>query len=88
MTRAHRGETPHGEGLWNLPQGARQVLLLAPPLLLAGFTVLHPQPDHNTQALMDASTWFMAYHMIQLALVGLVAVSVVLLADGFGRAGA
>jgi hypothetical protein len=88
MTRVHRGEAPHREGLWNLPQGARQVLLLAPPLLLAGFTVLHPQPDHNTQALMDASTWFMAYHMIQLALAGLVAVSVVLLADGFGRAGA
>ena len=88
MTTAHRGLTPQREGLWNLPHGARRVLLLAPPLLLAGFTVLHPQPDHNTQALMDASTWFMAYHMVQLGLVGLVAVSVFLLADDLGRAGA
>ena len=37
---------------------------------------------------MEASTWFMAFHMIQLALVGLVAVSVFLLADQFGRASA
>jgi hypothetical protein len=57
-------------------------------LALAGFTVLHPAPDDNTQALLDASTWFMAYHMIQLPLIGLVAISVLLLADGLGRAGA
>ena len=82
------GQAPERQGLWNLPPRARLLLLLAPPLLLAGFTVLHPQPDHNTQALMDASTWFMTFHMIQLGLVGLVAVSVALLADEFGRAGA
>ena len=64
------------------------MLLLAPPLVLAGFTVLHPQPDHNVQALMDASTWFMGFHMIQLGLVGLVAVSVFVLADQFHRASA
>ena len=64
------------------------MLLIAPPLVLAGFTVLHPQPDHSTHALMHASTWFMAFHMIQLGLVGLVAVSVFLLADQFGRASA
>jgi hypothetical protein len=57
-------------------------------LAFAAFTILHPQPDENTQALMDASTWFMAYHMIQLPLIGLVAVSVLLLADAFGRASA
>jgi hypothetical protein len=74
--------------LWNLPTTTRRLLLIAPPLVLAGFTVLHPNPDHNTQALMDASTWFMAFHMIQLALVGLVVVSVFLLADRFGRASA
>ena len=64
------------------------MLLLAPPLVLAGFTVLHPNPDHNVQALMDASTWFMGFHMIQLGLVGLVAVSVFVLADQFHRASA
>jgi hypothetical protein len=74
--------------LWNLPTRARRLLLLAPPLVLAGFTVLHPQPDHNAQALMDASTWFMGFHMIQLGLVGLVAISVFLLADQCHRASA
>ena len=74
--------------LWHLPTRRRRLLLVAPPLVLAGFTVLHPNPDHNAQALMDASTWFMAFHVIQLALVGLVAISVFLLADEFGRASA
>lgn len=78
-----------GQGtLWQLSSRTRRLLLLAPPLVLAGFTVLHPQPDHNTQALMNASTWFMGFHMIQLGLVGLVAISVFLLADQFGRAAA
>jgi hypothetical protein len=77
-----------GQRLWHLPTPVRRVLLIAPPLALAGLTVLHPQPDENTQALLDASTWFMAYHMIQLPLVGLVALSVLLLADALGRASA
>ena len=87
MTTLHRSQETQHEPLWNLPPRVRRVLLLAPPLLLAVFTVLHPQPDHNAQALMDASTWFMAYHMIQLGLVGLVAVSVILLADEFRSRG-
>ena len=37
---------------------------------------------------MDASTWFAAFHFIQLALTGLVGLSVLLLADSFGRANA
>lgn len=74
--------------LWHLPTPAHRALLIAPPLVFAGFTILHPQPDENTQALLDASTWFMAYHMIQLPLIGLVAISVLLLADAFGRASA
>ena len=76
------------EAIWQLSTRTRRVLLLAPPLVLAGFTVLHPQPDHNVQALMDASTWFMGFHMIQLGLVGLVTVSVFVLADQFHRASA
>jgi hypothetical protein len=78
-----------GQGkIWEISTATRRVVLLAPPLLLAGFTVLHPEPDHNVQALSDASTWFMGYHMIQLGLVGLVAVMVFLLADQFHRASA
>ena len=56
--------------------------------MLAAFTVLHPNPDHSVQALLESSTWFMAFHMIQLGLVGLVAVSVFVLADQFHRASA
>ena len=84
----HGSHRTQRETLWQLAPGARRLLLLAPPLLFAGFTILHPQPDQNTQALMDASTWFMAYHMIQLPLLGLVAVSVIVFADEFRRAGA
>ena len=74
--------------VWHLRPRTRRLLLLAPPLTLAGFTVLHPQPDHSARGLMDASTWFMGFHMIQLGLVGLVAVSVFVLADQFHRANA
>ena len=71
---------------WPMPLALRRVLLLGPPLLLAGLEILHPQPDENAQALMDASTWFAGFHVIQLALTGLVGLSVLLLADSFGRA--
>lgn len=76
------------EPAWPLPKTLRRILLLAPPLTLAVYEVFHPQPDENVQALMDASTWFMVFHLIQLPLVLLVALSVVLLADSFGRASA
>lgn len=78
-----------GQGtIWQPSTRTRRLLLLAPPLVLAGFTVLHPNPDHNVRALMDASTWFMGFHMIQLGLVGLVAVTVFVLTDLFHRASA
>jgi hypothetical protein len=69
-----------------MPVWARRLLLLAPPLLLAGWEVAHPQPEPNIQALMDASSWFAVFHGVQLILIGLVAVSVLLLADALGRA--
>ena len=71
---------------WRLP--LRRVLLLTPPLALAVLEVFHPNPAHNVQALMDASTWFAVFHVIQLVLTGLVALSVVLLAADYGRANA
>ena len=71
-----------------MPVPLRRVLLLVPPLLLAGLEILHPQPDETVQALMDASTWFAGFHVIQLALTGLVGLSALLLADSFGRANA
>jgi hypothetical protein len=77
-----------GERAWVLPRTARRVLLLAPPLVLAALEIFHPQPDETVQALMDVSTWFAGFHVIQLALTGFIALSVLLLADSFGRANA
>ena len=71
---------PHDatDPLRRLSVPVRRVLLLIPPLLFAGLEILHPQPDRNAKALADASTWFAAFHAIQLVLTGLVAVSVLL----------
>lgn len=82
------GAVQGADPTWRLPVPFRRVLLLVPPLVLAGLEIIHPQPDETVQALMDVSTWFAAFHVIQLALTGLVALSVLLLADGFGRANA
>jgi hypothetical protein len=74
---------------WALSATSRRVLLLAPPLAFAALAVAHPRPDENDpQAVMDVATWFMAFHLIQLPLIGLVALSVLLLTDDFGRASA
>lgn len=88
MSEQRTSETIGSGVLWHLSNPARRLLLLVPPLVLSVFTVLHPQPDVNTQALREASTWFMGYHMIQLPLLGLVTISVFLLADELGRASA
>jgi hypothetical protein len=71
---------------WALPATARRVLLLLPPLAFAAFEGIHPDPEVNAQAVMDVATWFAAFHAIQLLLIGLVAVSVAILADEFGAA--
>lgn len=87
MSRTVQGGASHPAGsTWQLPASLRRVLLLVPPLLLAGLEIAHPRPQMNVQAIMDASTWFATFHVIQLALIGLVAVSVLLLADNYGRA--
>lgn len=80
------GPVSRADSAWPLPVGLRRVLLLAPPLLLAGLEIAHPQPEANTQAVTDVATWFAGFHVIQLVLIGLVALSVLLLADDFGRA--
>ena len=73
---------------WRMPTSLRRLLLLTPPLLLAVLEIFHPHPAFNIQALLAASTWFATFHVIQLVLTGLVALSVLLLADDFGRADA
>jgi uncharacterized membrane protein YhaH (DUF805 family) len=64
----------------------RRVLLLGPPLGLAVWETIHPRPDLNVESVMEIATWFMAYHLVQLPLTVLLAVSVYLLADSLGRA--
>jgi hypothetical protein len=65
---------------------ARRVLLLGPPLVLAVWETIHPRPDVNAESVMDIATWFMAFHLIQLPLIVLLALSVYLLADSLGQA--
>jgi len=83
-----RGVPPTGHQTWLLPRALRLPLLLLPPLLLAILEILHPNPDATVAALMDVATWFAVFHAIQLVLLGLVALSVVLLADSYGYASA
>ena len=82
------GSFQRSDQTWPMPVAVRRVLLLVPPFLLASLEVLHPQPGETPQALMDVATWFAGFHGIQLALTGLVGLSVLLLADDFGRASA
>lgn len=88
-TESWRGAESFGvQRSWPLSTGLRRPLILLPPLLLAGLEIFHPQPDESAQGVMEVATWFATFHVIQLVLTGLVAVSVLLLADGFGYASA
>ena len=78
--RANSDVWGRADPTWSMPVPLRRMLVLVPPLLLAGLEIVHPQPDETVQALMDASTWFAGFHVIQLALTGLVGLSVLLLA--------
>ena len=80
------GPSSRADATWWLPLPLRRALLLTPPFGLAVLEIFHPQPEFNVQALLDASTWFAWFHVIQLVLTGLVALSVLLLAADYGRA--
>jgi hypothetical protein len=86
MNPSHDSLANRQSHLWHLPPPAHRLLLIGPPFALAVLTIFHPHPDETAEALADASSWFMAYHIIQLPLIGLVTISVFLLADSFGRA--
>jgi hypothetical protein len=86
--KRHMDASSPADPSWQLPKALHRALLLLPPLLLAGLEILHPDPDVNAQAVMDVATWFAVFHVIQLVLIGMVALSVLLLAASFGRASA
>jgi len=60
---------------------ARRILVICPALALAVLETLHPNPSGTKDAIQSAD-WFFWFHMIQLPLVALVAVSVFLLTSG------
>jgi len=86
MTADALAEPLAGRSAWNVSGTLRAVLMVVPPLLLAVLEVFHPQPDQTAEGVMDVATWFLGFHLIQLVLIGPVALSVLLLADEFGRA--
>jgi len=64
----------------------RRLVLLATPLALAVLEIFHPQPDGVAEA-VEQGGWFLWFHMIQLVLIGLMALAVYLLTEGLaGRA--
>src|SRR5919106_3712547 len=64
----------------------RRVVLLGTPLALAILEILHPQPVGVADA-VEQGGWFMWFHIIQVPLIGLMALAVYLLTEGLeGRA--
>ena len=59
----------------------RRLVLLGTPLALALWEILHPQPGGASEA-VEQGAWFMWFHMIQLPLIGLIALAVYLLTEG------
>jgi hypothetical protein len=64
----------------------RRVVLLGSPLALAILEIFHPHPAGVADA-VEQGGWFMWFHIIQVPLIGLIALAVYLLTEGLeGRA--
>jgi hypothetical protein len=64
----------------------RRVVLLGTPLALAILEIFHPQPGGVGES-VEKGGWFMWFHIIQVPLIGLIALAVYLLTEGLeGRA--
>jgi hypothetical protein len=64
----------------------RRVVLLGTPLALAILEIFHPQPVGVADS-VEQGGWFMWFHIIQVPLIGLIALAVYLLTEGLeGRA--
>jgi hypothetical protein len=59
----------------------RRLVLLGTPLALAVLEVFHPQPSGVSDA-VEQGEWFMWFHIIQVPLIGLIALAVYLLTEG------
>jgi len=64
----------------------RRLILLGTPLVLAILEIFHPQPGGVGES-VEQGGWFMWFHIIQVPLIGLIALAVYLLTEGLeGRA--
>jgi len=64
----------------------RRLVLVGTPLALAVLELFHPQPTGAVEA-VEQGEWFFWFHMIQVPLIGLIALAVYLLTEGLvGRA--
>jgi hypothetical protein len=59
----------------------RRIVLLGTPLALAVLEIFHPHPTGVADA-VEQGGWFMWFHIIQVPLIGLIALAVYLLTEG------
>src|SRR5215218_2882506 len=65
----------------------RRLVLLGTPLALAVLEIFHPERPSSASEAIEQGVWFMWFHIIQVPLIGLIALAVYLLTDGLeGRA--
>jgi hypothetical protein len=65
----------------------RRLVLLGTPLALALLEFFHPEQPSGASVAVEQGVWFMWFHIIQVPLIGLIALAVYLLTDGLeGRA--
>ena len=65
----------------------RPLVLLGTPLAFAILEIFHPEQPGNASEAVEQGVWFMWFHIIQVPLIGLIALAVYLLTDGLeGRA--
>jgi hypothetical protein len=65
----------------------RRLVLLGTPLALALWEIFHPERPSGASEAVEQGVWFMWFHIIQVPLIGLIALAVYLLTDGLeGRA--
>jgi hypothetical protein len=65
----------------------RRVVLLGAPLALAVLEYFHPDRPSGASGAVEQGVWFMWFHIVQVPLIGLIALAVYLLTDGLeGRA--
>jgi hypothetical protein len=81
--------TEHGAGGVVLPNATvanhtvlRRLVLLGAPLALTLLEIFHPPKPSDASEAVEQAVWFMWFHIIQVPLIGLIALAVYLLTEG------